>query len=41
MHIHECPECGDEFECDEDECFDATDGTYNLGKVCKGCEEDE
>lgn len=40
-HIHECPECTEDFECEDESCVDDVDGVYVLEKTCKGCREEE
>jgi len=38
MHIHECTQCGEDWEC-EDDCDDV-DGVYPLERDCKKCKDE-
>lgn len=38
LHIHECPECCGDFECEDEKCCtNALTEAYKLEKVCKDC----
>jgi len=39
-HIHECPKCYDDWECEDEECYNATNDTYKLERTCKSCREE-
>jgi len=40
-HVHECPSCTEDWDCEDEECYNIVDDTYILEKTCKGCREDD